>query len=41
MGLWLKRAGFLPDSRVEVTFVERGVIQLRAFEETSVDTNRD
>jgi hypothetical protein len=41
MGLWLKRAGFLPDSRVEVVFVKRGVIQLRAFEKAHVDTDRD
>lgn len=35
VGLWLKRAGFNPNSRVEITFIAPGLMQLRAFERNS------
>ncbi len=30
MGLWLERAGFSPGARVHVTYIARGLIELRS-----------
>jgi hypothetical protein len=30
MGLWLERAGFKPDSRVQVRLVAPGILELRS-----------
>lgn len=38
MGRWLDRAGFKPGSRVQVTCVAPGVIELRAPDPTAANT---